>query len=72
MLEKIEPYKKAVLGFLAPGAVVIMSSVLDGSAGGTGITAGEWITAACSMIITGAGVYAVANRPASPVEPPRG
>lgn len=61
MLDKIAPYWKAVLGFIAPGAIVIASSVMEGSAGGVDITQGEWITAICSAVITGAGVYGVRN-----------
>ena len=73
MLEKLAPYAKAILGFIAPGAIVIIAAVTAGSDGGTDITQAEWITAACSAIITGAGVYAVPNKGAvSSPEPPRG
>jgi hypothetical protein len=61
MLEKIGPYWKAVVGFAAPGATVLVASVLEGSAGGTTITTGEWITAACAAVITAGGVYAKGN-----------
>ena len=62
-MEKIAPYWKAVIGFIAPAAVVIMASVTDASAGGQAITGGEWITALCTAIVTSAGVYAVPNKP---------
>ena len=62
-MEKLAPYWKAVVGFIAPAALVIVSSVVDGSAGGQEIVASEWITAACSAILTSAGVYTVRNRP---------
>lgn len=65
-MDKIAPYWKAVIGFIAPGVVVIASSVLPGSDGGTVVTGSEWITAACAAIITAAGVYAKANAPLPP------
>jgi len=61
MLEKITPYAKAIVGFIAPGAVILTSSVTSGSDGGTLVTAAEWVTAACACIITAAAVYAVPN-----------
>lgn len=67
-MNALAPYFKAVVAFIAPGAVVITSSVLPGSDGGTFITQAEAITAACACILTAAGVYAVANR-AAPAEP---
>lgn len=63
MLDKIAPYWKAVIGFIAPAATIIIASVLDSSAGGETITASEWITAAATAVITAAGVYAKANAP---------
>lgn len=61
MLEKIAPYWKAVVAFVAPGATIVIASVLEGSDGGTIITAAEWITAACTCLVTAATVYAVPN-----------
>jgi hypothetical protein len=61
-LDKIRPYQKAVLGFIAPGAVVIGSAVTEASDGGTAITAAEWVTAVVAMIVTGAAVYTVPNK----------
>lgn len=60
-MDKIAPYFKAVVAFIAPAAVIITSAVLPGSAGDEAITAGEWITALCATIITSAGVYTVPN-----------
>lgn len=54
-------YWKAVLGFLAPGAVIIGAAVTEGSPGGTGITQGEWVTAIVAMIVTGSSVATVRN-----------
>jgi len=66
----IATYAKALVGFLVPAAVVITSSVQEGSDGGSAITTAEWITAACAAVITGGGVWAVKNRaPAEPVVP---
>lgn len=61
-MDRIAPYWKAVVGFIAPGAVVIGASVLEASSGGTSITQGEWITAVVAMVVTGAGVYGAKNR----------
>ena len=61
----LAPYFKAVVAFIAPGAVVLTSAVTEASAGGEFITAGEWVTAVCATIITGAAVYAVPNKPAN-------
>lgn len=51
-------YWKAVMGFLTPAAVVISSSTLESSAGGSTITSTEWITAGCAAVIT-AGAVAI-------------
>lgn len=66
-MDKIAPYWKAVVGFIAPGVVAIASAVTEASAGGTAITQAEWITAACATIITAAAVYATPNKPQEPV-----
>ena len=39
MIDKLAPYAKAVVGFVAPGATILIASVLPGSAGGEVITA---------------------------------
>jgi hypothetical protein len=71
-MDKIAPYWKAVIGFVAPGATILISSVLEGSAGNEAITAGEWITALCTAVVTAGAVYAKANAPldGSPVQRP--
>lgn len=61
-MDKLAPYGKAIVGFLAPGAASLVASVLPGSAGGEAITRGEAITALCACIVTAAAVYAVPNR----------
>lgn len=62
-MNALAPYFKAVVAFIAPGAVILTSAVAEASAGGVAITQGEWVTAACATVITAAGVYAVPNRP---------
>ena len=69
MMEKVAPDWKAVVGFMAPGLLVILSAVLEGSAGGVEITQAEWITAAATAFVTSAGVFTVKTRP-MPENPP--
>ncbi|MFM9430078.1 hypothetical protein [Arthrobacter sp. MP_2.3] len=64
----LAPYLKAIVGFIAPGAVILTSAVQAGSDGGVFVTQGELITAACATVITAAAVYATPNKPASPAE----
>lgn len=68
-MDKLMPYWKAVVGFMAPGLIMLVSAVMDGSAGGVEITQAEWITAIATAFITSAGVYTVKNRP-MPEDPP--
>lgn len=62
-LETVGTVAKAIVAFVAPGAVVLTSAVTEGSAGGEAITQGEWVTAACATVITAAGVYLTPNKP---------
>jgi hypothetical protein len=62
-MDGIAPYWKAVMGFLAPAATIVISSVLESSDGGSRITASEWITAAATAVLTAGTVYAVRNKP---------
>ena len=61
-MNKIAPYWKSIVGFIAPGAVIIGSAVLEGSDGGAKITQAEWATAIVAMVITSAGVFGAANK----------
>lgn len=61
-MSKIAPYWKAVVGFVAPGAVTLGSAVLDTSDGGSRITSTEWITALVACLVTSAAVYSAPNR----------
>lgn len=58
----IAPYWKSVVGFIAPGAVLIGAAVTEASAGGEHITVGEWVTAAVACIVTSTAVYGTPNR----------
>lgn len=62
VLEKLPYYWKAVMGFLAPAAVVLVSAVLESSAGGERITQGELITAGCAAVITAGAVAVKGNK----------
>ena len=62
MLEKLKPYAKAVIGFVAPGAVLIGSAVTDASDGGSVITGAEWVTALVACLVTAGAVYKVPNK----------
>jgi hypothetical protein len=57
MLNRIGPYWKAVVAFVAPGAVLIGAAVTPPSDDGTHVTVAEIITALVAAITTAAGVY---------------
>jgi hypothetical protein len=59
VLGKIPAYWKAVVGFVAPGAVVIGSAVADGS----GISTSELVTAVVASVVTAAAVARTPNKP---------
>ena len=61
-MNRLRPYAKALVGFVAPGATVLIAAVAPGSDGGTAVTAAEAITAACTCLVTAGAVYAVPNR----------
>lgn len=61
-MDKITPYAKAIVAFITPGAVAIGQAVTDSSAGGSSITAAEWVSAAVACIVTSGVVYAVPNK----------
>lgn len=67
-MSTVAQYWKAIVGFISPGAVIIGSSVLSGSDGGSTITQAEWITAIVACVITSGGVAWVENAP-KPVKP---
>ena len=63
-MKNIGRYAKAVVGFVAPGLIVIGSAVTNASDGGSQITTAEWVTALVACVATSAGVYAVKNKEA--------
>lgn len=68
-LKNVPKYWKAVVGFVAPAATVIVVSVTPGSDGGSAITKAEWIAALAAAIITSATVGGVKNRQDPPPPP---
>lgn len=54
-------YAKAIVAFIAPGAVLIGSAVLPTSHGGEAITTAEWVTALVACLTTSAGVARIGN-----------
>ena len=63
-MNRIAPYYKAVVAFIAPAAGSLIIAVTESSVGGSTITTAEWITAACLCVTTSAAVYIVPNKPA--------
>lgn len=74
-MTKLAQYWKGVLAFVGPGAVIIGSSVLTGSDGGTAITTAEWVTAAVACVVTSGLVVTKSNadpldtQPGGPQDP---
>ena len=60
-MKTIAPYAKAVIGFVTPGVVALVTAVQDSSPGGSSVTGPEWVGIGAACILTGAGVYAVPN-----------
>lgn len=53
---------KSIVGFVAPGAVLVVAAVQTGSPGHEAITAGEWWTIAATCVATAGGVYITGPR----------
>jgi hypothetical protein len=70
MSRNFREYWKGILGFVSPGAVIIGSSVLQGSDGGTAVTTAEIVTAVVAMVVTGAAVTAKGNADPAPAPQP--
>lgn len=71
-MNQLSRYWKGILAFISPGAVIIGSSVLSASDGGTSITTAEWVTAAVACLVTGSLVTAKRNgnpQPTGPQDP---
>ena len=65
-MQNWQRYWKGILGFIVPGAVIIGSSVLEASDGGSTITGAEWVTAVVAMIVTGGAGTAKGNAGTTP------
>ena len=61
-MNKLSPYLKAVVGFVAPGVIALLAAVQDGSPSASGVTGPEWVGIAAACVLTSAGVYVVPNR----------
>lgn len=60
-MDKIAPYYKAVTAIAVPFLGSIGTALLADSAGGSSITASEWISAAVLGLVAGGAVFAVPN-----------
>jgi uncharacterized membrane protein (DUF2068 family) len=58
-LEWLAQRKKALVGFAAPGVVLLVADVSDG----TLPTRGEWVAIASACVLTAFGVHRIANKP---------
>jgi hypothetical protein len=67
-VNRIQPYAKAVIGFVTPGVVALVAAVQDGSPGGSSITGPEVVGIVAACVITGGAVFTVPNRRRIPVE----
>lgn len=56
-MDKIAPYYKAVAGVLVAFLTSLGSALLEDSAGGSSVTASEWITAVVAGLVVGGGVF---------------
>lgn len=63
LFEQIQASWKAVVAFIVPGVAILLSSVLEGSDGGSAITTAEWITAIGTCFLTAGTVWSVPNVP---------
>lgn len=61
-MDKIAPYYKAVTGFLVPFLGSLGTALLEDSAGGSTITASEWISAVVLGLVAGGAVFTIPNK----------
>lgn len=61
MLDKISPYYKAVTAVVVPFLGSLGAALLEDSAGGSTITASEWIAATVLGLVAGGAVFTVPN-----------
>jgi hypothetical protein len=65
-IDALRPYAKAIVAFVAPGAVLIGNAVTERSPGGPAITPDEWVVALVACVVASGMVYRVPNRQADP------
>lgn len=65
-MNTVAHYWKAIVAFIAPGAVLIAAAVTPGSDGGSTVTTAEIVTALVACVVTSAGVAAKGNAKATP------
>jgi hypothetical protein len=58
---RIDEARKAVAALVVPGLVVLGSALLEGSDGGSAVTAAEWVAVAIASLGTSGAVYSVRN-----------
>lgn len=63
MKNTINRYWKAVVAFIAPGAVAIGAATMVDTPGGEAITQAELVRAVVAMVVTAAAVWAVPGDP---------
>lgn len=61
-MNRLAPYAKAVVAFIAPGVVALVQAVSDASPAGGSVTGPEWVNIGAACVLTAAAVYAVPNR----------
>jgi hypothetical protein len=61
-VEKVMPYAKAVVGFIAPAASALIAATQDGTPGGSAVTSTEWLVAGLTAFVTASVVWAVPNK----------
>lgn len=71
-MKSLNRYWKAIVGFVAPGAVLIGTATMVETPGGESITQGELVRALVAMVVTVGAVYVVPGDPArkAPEVPP--
>ena len=63
-MEKLAPYWKAIIAFVAPAAPLLVAATQDASRAGEDITKAEWVFAITTCVISAAAVYAAPrNKP---------
>lgn len=61
-VDKVLPYAKAFVGFIAPVAAQVIAATQEATPGGTTITSTEWLVAVLTGFVTASTVWAVPNK----------